>query len=519
MKVILLFLIFIHVMLNAQIRTKLSGVVSFKSSQYAYIKFNSTEGINLEDTLYNFKDSIVAIVKFMSSLSVAAKPLTKLEVGDSVYAIINLLSDEIGKITVTDTTAIFINQNFIPLKIEQHTKTPKGYNLRMTLQSFGDLNDFNKTNRLRYSVNYSSENFILNNLNFKSYFILTTNKNLRTSNKERKNFLKVYEFSFDYSYLENHNFKFGRSLNPNIISLGSIDGIQYSYKIYQTKFGIFIGSRPDYSTYWFNGKLAQAGFFVSREDSIKNKSMENTLAFIEQTNQLKTDRRFIYFQHRNNIFPYSTFFFSSEFDFFLFNKGKVSNKLNLNSLTTLLTMRPLRQLNVSISYDSRKRIYYLESFRNSSDTLFENTLRQGLRMSALIRPLNLVFVNLQFGIRETPLDQKSSLNYGTTLGFNHLPIIKSTLSFGFNKLQSPFIRATNYSSYFSKNFFGDLMVNLNFRLYEFYLNAGNRLFIERFLELGVYANIFRNLTLSVTFEQKLNNEKSKFLMIDITNRF
>ncbi len=519
MKKVFAFLLLINLILPAQEKQKLIGIVTFKSSQYVYLKFNSTEKINSEDTLYNDKNLPVGLVKFKSSSSVAAKPIINLEIGDTVFAFITSIDKNAEEKSLSDSIPIISKDSVVKINAVISENYKKYYNLRMSIQSYGDLNNFNSTNRLRYSFTYSSEKFFWDNLNFNSYFIITTNKNLSSSNNDLKNLLKIYELSFDYTFNENHNIKFGRSLNQNIFSIGSIDGIQYSYKLNQNQFGIFVGSRPDYFTYWFNGELAQGGVFISRVDSFWSKAVENTIAFIEQTNQFKTDRRFIYFQHQNDLFPFSYFFFSSEFDFFLVNKGNVSKKVNLTSLNALLSFRPFRQLNLSISYDTRKNVYYIESFKNSIDTLFENALRQGFRISAFIRPINLFFINLQFGTRETRQDQKASNNYGATIGFNYLPIIYSSLSFGFNKIQNSFITGTNYSSYFSKNLFDDLMINLNFRLYEFRQNSTKRLFIDRFLEFGAYANIFRNLSFSITFEQKLNSDKSKFLMLDLTNRF
>lgn len=513
------FLLLINLILLAQEKQKLMGIVTFKSSQYVYLKFNSTEKINPDDTLYNGKKLPVGVVKFKSSTSIAAKQIANLEIGDTVFAFVTFIVKNSEEKTLSDTISFVSKDSVVKINSDISESYKKYYDLRMSVQSYGDLNNYNSTNRLRYSLNYSTEKFFWDNLNFNSYFIITTNKSFSSSNKDLKNFLKIYELSFDYTFNENHNIKFGRSLNSNIFSLGSIDGIQYSYKLDQNKIGIFIGSRPDYSTYWFNIKLAQVGTFISRYDSIGTKSVENTVAFIEQTNQLKTDRRFIYFQHRNDIIPLTHFFFSSEFDFFLINKGTISKKVNLTSLNALLTFRPLRQINFNVSYDSRKNIYYMESFKNSIDTLFENTMRQGLRISAFIKPINLFFINFLYGKRETPRDQKASNNYGVTIGFNYLPIIYSSLSFGFNKIQTPFITGTNYSSYFSKNIFDDLMININFRLYQFRQNSTNRLFIDRFIEFGTYANIFRNLSLSLTFEQKLNSDKSRYLMLDLTNRF
>ncbi len=61
--------------------------------------------------------------------------------------------------------------------------------------------------------------------------------------------------------------------------------------------GAFVGSRPDYKDYSINLDLLQYGAYLGHELLRQKGGMKNSLAFIEQTNQSKTDRRFIYLQH------------------------------------------------------------------------------------------------------------------------------------------------------------------------------------------------------------------------------
>jgi hypothetical protein len=185
----------------------------------------------------------------------------------------------------------------------------------------------------------------------------------------------------------------------------------------------------------------------------------------------------------------------------------------------MINVRPHRIISFNLSYDSRRNVYFLESFKNSIDSLIENELRQGFRISTFIRPISLLFINLQYSQRETRKDQKSSNNYGATIGFNYLPIVKTNLSFSYYNYQTSFIDGKNYSIYLSKNLFDDVLMTGNFRLYEFTQVQSQRKFIDRFVELGLFINIIKNLSLSIDFEQKLNNEKSGYLMIDLTNRF
>lgn len=520
-KLLALIIFIIFSSLNAQTEEKLFGEVTFISSQYAYIKFKSTDLISTDDTLFSISDGkAAAIVKFKSSTSVASQKIKSLNVGDTLFALVEIKGNDkisIDSIQRSDSTGI--SQKVETYKLERQVVNLKTYSLRMSLQSYGDLNDFDKTNRYRYSFNYRKEEFFAKELNFESYFILNYNKKRFTAKNDFKEILKIYALSIDYQISEKQKLILGRSLNPYIYAIGSLDGIQYLYKTGKNAFGFIAGSRPDYTNYWFQPKLFQAGIFYNRTDSIASRAMDNTIGFVEQTNNFRTDRRYFYIQHRNDLIPLTNFFISSEIDFFLVNKGIISRKINLSSFFSLLTIRPLRILSLNFSYDSRRNVYYLESFKNSIDTLIENELRQGFKVSAIFRPFSILFINLQYSRREIRNDLRPASNIGSTFGFNNLPFIRANVSLSYYNYLTSFIEGKNYSIYFTKNLFNDLLLTGNFRLYQFMNIQSKRLLIDRFVELGIFTNLFRNLSISLNFEQKLNYPKSSYLMIDFTNRF
>ncbi|MFN4112300.1 MAG: hypothetical protein ACK4G1_08465, partial [Ignavibacteria bacterium] len=296
--------------LNAQTKEKLFGKITFISSQYVYIKFNSTDLISIGDTLFSISDSkAAAIVKFKSSTSIASQKIKSLNVGDTLYALVEIKSnDKISKDSIKGSDSIGISQRIETYELERQVTNPKTYNLRMSLQSYGDLNDFDNTNRYRYSFNYQKEGFFVKELNFESYFILNYNKKSYTAKNDFKEILKIYALSIDYQISENQQIIFGRSLNPYIYSIGSLDGIQYLYKTGKSALGFIAGSRPDYTNYWFQPKLFQGGIFYNRTDSIASRAMDNTIGFVEQTNNFRTDRRYFYLQHRNDLIPLTNFF-------------------------------------------------------------------------------------------------------------------------------------------------------------------------------------------------------------------
>jgi len=516
----ILFLYLIPFVLLAQDFNKVLGVVTFISSQHYYVKFQSTENIALGDTLFNFStDKVIGIVEFKSSTSVAIKKLSEAKINDTLY-----LWKQLSQPLTEEIKSEKDSSSILNLQDEKSTQPPiqsdkKTYNLRMSVQSYGDLNDLENTSRYRYSFNYEKENFFSNNLNFRTYFILNYNPRFQKVSNKVEEILKIYELSTDLKFSESSLIRIGRSLNYYLFAMGPVDGVQYQYNSSKNTFGVIVGSRPDYFNYWFNFKLIQYGAFFNRVDSLGTKTMDNTISFIEQTNNLQPDRRFIYLQHRNDLIPLTNLFLSSEIDFFLVNKGVIKNEINLTSIFAMLNFRPMRQISINLSYDSRRNVYYLVSFKNSIDTLLENALRQGLRISLMLRPFNIFFINLQFSTRQIKNDSKASQSYIGTIGMNDVPYLKSNLSMSLNHYKTPFINGNNYSLSLMKYLFNDLMINTNFKVYEYNYLSVKKLLIDRYIELGVYINLIKNLSLSFNIEKKLNNEKSSWLMLDLTNRF
>jgi hypothetical protein len=107
-----------------------------------------------------------------------------------------------------------------------------------------------------------------------------------------------------------------------ISNMGAVDGLQIGMKFKPVYLGLLAGSRPDYNDYSINFSLLQFGGYVYNEFSTKNGPVQSTLAFIEQTNAGKTDRRFVYLQHSNSLIRNINFFGTVEFD--LYNKTKAT---------------------------------------------------------------------------------------------------------------------------------------------------------------------------------------------------
>ena len=178
--------------------------------------------------------------------------------------------------------------------------------------------------------------------------------------------------------------------------------------------------------------------------------MQNSIAIFQQSNHGSTDRRFLYFQHNNNIVNNLYFFFSSEIDLFKLQNNKAQSDFSLTSLYLSTQYTPVRLLTINLSYDARRSVIYYETFKNLYDSLFENQLRQGLRLSFFIRPLTGLFLNLGGGYSFQKGDVKPSRNFNVSVTKSNIPFIDISASLTFNRIFSNYQIGSVYGINFNK---------------------------------------------------------------------
>ncbi len=162
--------------------------------------------------------------------------------------------------------------------------------------------------------------------------------------------------------------------------------------------------------------------------------MQSSIAIFQQSNHGRTDRRFLYFQHNNNIVENLYVFFSSEIDLFKLQNNKAQSDFSLTSLYLSTQYSPVRLLTINLSYDARRSVIYYETFKSLYDSLFENQLRQGLRLSFFIRPFKGIFLNLGGGYSFQKGDIKPSRNFNISITKSDIPLLEVSASLTFNRI-------------------------------------------------------------------------------------
>lgn len=510
------------------------GKVGYTSSQFVYVNFDNTNGVNERDTLFikiknRFNPAL--IVKYISSSSAACEKISdeNFKQGLSIYAIIKNHQEIVSQ--TADTLTIVPLDNTIPVQeiknieikktIEHNTEFSGRYSVQ-SYTGFSNLDSKSDYLRWRHSLRLGINNIGGSSLSFSTYSILAykTNEWASVSSNLGKAF-KVYDLNINYQFDESAILWVGRYLNQKISNLSIVDGAQFEKSFSFLTLGLVAGSRPNFNDFGLNTKLFEYGVYFNRTDSIGRRVMENTLSIFEQTNDFKTDRRFVYFQHDNNFLYNTNLFASAEVDLYKVQNGLRKNDFSLTSLYLSARYSPINEISFNLSYDARKNVIYYETFKSIADSVLENETRQGFRARTMVRPWNNIYISLQYGYRYSKTDAKPSRNYGGSLAFNVIPFIEASTTFDFNRLQSNYVDGYIYSVSLDKYFTelsSDFSIGFRKTEYSFFNNSSK--LDEKALLLNFSTSVLRPFSFSISYEGVFESVRTyNSVLIDLTTRF
>jgi hypothetical protein len=489
------------------------GTVTFISSQYFYVRFENTDGIKQGDTLFvrtEKKLLPVLDVQFISSKSIAGILVgkRKVQIGDKLIAIVSEETEEdktkepeMVKKTVQPFHEILPDVNY------QKTidKKKPEISARLSVQSYSSLSNNSRSidyQRWRYTLSFNANRICSSDLSFSSYmnFNYKANDwNAISSNLWRS--LKIYDLALKYNFNESSSLVVGRNRNRNISNIGSVDGIQFEKRFNSFYAGAVVGYRPDFSDLGFNSKLFEFGGYVGRTDTLGVGSMENNLAFMQQTNTFKTDRRFIYFQHSNNILENTYFFVSSEVDLYKKILNIETNEFILTSVFFSVRYSPSPIFSTTISYDARKNVVYYETYKNFIDSLFENETRQGLNLRANFRLINKLFFGLSGGYRFKKGDIKPTRNFGTYLTYSQIPFIESSVAVNYNRLFTNFVESSIVGIRLTKYLFNNSTgFSFSYRISDYKLTSLALISTQNIFSVDLSTRFNRVISFSISYE-------------------
>lgn len=537
MKLKFLIIVFalLPIFLNAQNAFDfIEGNVTFKSSKNIYVKFNSTEDITAGDTLFILDGKVktaAVIVRQKSSTSCVTESINEktLNVGDKVtFFKKKQQKDEITENKNEDKQIVISSPAITPDNHENDTiRTLARKELisgRLSLSTNADLfpENGNSYQRLRTGFSFNIQNIRKSAFSMQSYLTYRHRYGIDQQETGFYDDFKIFTLAIQYSPTEKININVGRKINPNIANIGAIDGFQGEFKIKKFGIGVFAGTRPDIVDFSFNTKLPQFGGYLFRNDKINNGIASTSLAIAEQMYDLKTDRRFLYFQHNNSLIKNLNIFLSSEIDLYEKIDSTPANKISLTSLYFSARYRLLKNLSLSASYDNRRNIIYYESYQTFIDQLLAQETRQGFRFQTNYSPFRNFSINASAFLRYQGTGTKPTTNYVCNLSLNKIPLHNISFSLTGNYLEAAYFNGIIIGGRLSDNFFkGKLNAELNYRNVDYSFSNTESNLKQNIGGMNLSFNLLKRTSLTLSYEGTFDNNGTNYhrYYITINQRF
>ncbi len=505
----ILFLGCISFKINAQDNQLVEGSVSYVTAKNVYVRFDNTKDLTAKDTLMVMinnqwtKALIIATVSSKSCITtsfVADNILVGIKVGYYTKAndsknekVDKLLNVESKK----DSTSLFQNAVKVVEKPKVRQQTFTG---RISVSTNGSMNEAEKDfNRIRTTLAFEINNIKGGKFSFENYLNYRRRFGVDQPQDSFKDDFKIYTLSMTYGISANTSLSFGRKINNRMANMGAIDGLQVEHKYKKIVVGGFVGSRPDDLDYSFNTSLLQFGAFAAHETEIGKGQVQTSLAFAEQKNNFKTDRRFVYLQHSNSILKNLNLFYSLELDLFQNIDSVQSNKINLTSTYVSLRYRAFKNFSITASYDNRRNVIYYETYRTYIDQLLNQETRQGVRLNMNYNISKFLNFNASGFYRYQDSRPDPTKNYVANLTFSRIPSINASLSLNFNMMKTYYFNGNIYGARLNKDLFNSrLSAELNYRKVDYvFLNTEQPNLIQDIV--GLSANVYGKKRTSFMF--------------------
>ena len=502
------------------------GTVSYVTSYNIYAKFGSTENIKVGDTL-QLADAAAPclIVTHKSSISVVCSLINNCEIkkGDKVYSKYIVKTENISLVesdTLNNTTLMQgqLNQREKPSRYEEKIAG------RISVSSYNFISNY-RDNRQRILARFSISAAHINNSKFSFESYINYRQNYTSAEQilhPQPSFVRVYNLALRFDADSTLSFLIGRKINPKAWSIGAIDGLQVEKHFGKNYIGVIAGFRPDILDYSFNPNLLQYGGYIGRMGKSENLFYETSLGFIEQKNGSETDRSYAFFQYSTTLYNNLNIFSSIQLDLFRKVNGVSSTNPRLTNLYVSARYRFNRKFNLTLSYDTRKRILYYETFQTEIERLLDDDIaRQGARARVNIRPIKYVIIGFSYSKRFQSDNQNKSDNYYGYVNFSRLPGIGGRLMVSYNLNESNYSESKALSIRHSRNLIKNkLNGDIYYRWVNYVYSNSTSNFEQNYFGGNLSYNITRKAWLSISAEMsQLGEENNYRIYTKIVKRF
>lgn len=488
----------------------LQGQVSFVTTQNVYVRFSDTEAINVGDSLkLQNTGTYCLVVKSKSSTScvcdiVEGCPVLK---GDNVLYQIAVK---------TPPKEVVQKVELIPITDDPKEESLYKESIRGNISASSYSTIMAKRDdrhRLVGRFSMDADHIKGSKFSFTTYLNYQHTLGLKDTSSFRKNsLLRIYNLAGHYDATPSLSFTLGRNINPKISSLGAIDGLQVEKYFGKHYIGAIAGFRPDILSFGFNSNLLQYGGYVGTSTETKIFYSQTTLGFIQQQNNGAIDRRYAYFQHSSTVLQNLNLFSSLELDLYSKLNDQVANDIRMTNLYLSARYRFNPKINMMVSYDSRKRILYYETFQTEIERLLDDDIaRQGARARINVRPFKNIYTGASYSKRFQNNSENKSDNIYGFLTLSKVPTIGGRLTLSYNRNESNYLKSNVAAIRHSNEYLdGRLNADIYYRFVHYdYSNSLNPL-SQHYMGTNLSYYINRKLMFSISGELTTYDQENNY---------
>ncbi len=448
----------------------LQGEITYATSKNIYVKFNTTSKINTGDTLYiNTKPCLIVINKSSRSCICIKTGDCDLARGTQVVhrPSKKQASGTKQKSPKTHTKSAF-DEPVITMKqvMEEHKEKISGF---VSVSGYGLFNDKrNSRNRFTSRLSFNVRNIAGSKFSFSSYLSYKQNfiPGAEAVNRQTM-FFNVYDLAIKFEASPGLKLLIGRKINPKMSSVGAIDGLQSEFTFGNSSIGLVAGTRPGIYDYNFDPILLQYGGYYSFATTARSFFSTTTLGYMEQKNNDAIDRRYLYFQHSSSIMRNLYLFTSFEADLYKTVNGIPESDFRMTNIYASLRYRFLRRVNVSLSYNNRRRTIYYETYHTEIEKLLNDDIaRQGIRAGIRVKMLKNLTIGGSYSKRFQTDEQNKSDNIHADIYLYNF--MEGRLKLSYNQNTSNYLKSQAASVFYSRMLNNWLSLDIYYRALEYF---------------------------------------------------
>jgi hypothetical protein len=333
---------------------------------------------------------------------------------------------------------------------------------------------------------------------------------------------RVYEIALEYnSSASPVELAVGRTLRYELRGVGYLDGLVLGYHVNEIlKAGVFAGAQPDLYRYEFRPDQKKLGGFVQMKTALgKSAEINFGATGIGQYIRQQVSREYLAAQVDFNVARQFYLTHYLEIDFNRYWRRRMSgHAFDLSNAYFNAVYYPRPSISFGASYDARRLVRTWET-HSIVDSLFDQALRQGWRVSVAFQPTALVRIALDGGLQK----QKGMPNgYSANVSANVANLWRSGI--GINARLSYFSSRLSIGYYpgldLSRSFFGVIYATLGGGAYIYRMGNGAPAQSNPWERLRLDANLTRRFFMSSTVEN-FHGDTMKFVrgFVDLGWRF